>query len=161
MRAIHRHSEKCQRPGAVLEHADGISGPTGRRARSLQPGHPRLVPGVYTVRLTKNGKATETKLTIGLDRRAKFSEADRKAQFDAAMKVRALFEEESALMDRILFLRDALTKTGGALAESDPLKKSVGDLDGCNGLDRPRVARLSHVGGFSCHGAGRRGPGPA
>jgi photosystem II stability/assembly factor-like uncharacterized protein len=90
---------------------------------------PRLVPGVYTIRLTKNGKATETKLTIGLDRRAKFSEADRKAQFDAAMKVRALFDEESALMDRIIFLRGALAKTGNALSESDPLKKSVTDFD--------------------------------
>jgi photosystem II stability/assembly factor-like uncharacterized protein len=38
---------------------------------------PRLVPGVYTVRLTKAGKVSETKLTVGLDRRAKFSEADR------------------------------------------------------------------------------------
>ena len=90
----------------------------------------RLVPGVYTIRLTKNGKATETKLTVGMDRRAKFSEADRKAQFDAAMQVRALFEEESALMDRIQFLRGALAKTGGALSESDPLKKNVTDFDG-------------------------------
>src|SRR5438477_7305966 len=90
---------------------------------------PRLIPGVYTVRLTKNGKAIETKLTIGLDRRAKFSEADRKAQFDAAMKVRALFEDESDLMDRILFLRGTLAKTGGALPESDPLKKTIKGFD--------------------------------
>ena len=90
---------------------------------------PRLVPGVYTIRLTKNGKTTETKLTIGLDRRAKFGEADRKAQFDAAMKVRALFDEESALMDRIVALRGALAKIGSALPESDPLKKTVSDFD--------------------------------
>jgi photosystem II stability/assembly factor-like uncharacterized protein len=90
---------------------------------------PRLVPGVYTVRLTKNGKATETKLTVGLDRRAKFSDADRKAQFDAAMKVHALFGDESALLDRILYLRNALAKAGADLPESDSLKKSVSDLD--------------------------------
>src|SRR5947207_10309219 len=74
---------------------------------------PRLVPGVYTMRLTKAGKVSETKLTVGLDRRAKFTEADRKAQFDAAMKVHALFGEESALMDRILSLRKALASSGG------------------------------------------------
>ncbi|PYI77422.1 MAG: hypothetical protein DMF04_06295 [Verrucomicrobia bacterium] len=51
------------------------------------------------------------------------------AQFDAAMKVRALFEEESALMDRILFLRGALAQAGSALAEADPLKKNVSDFD--------------------------------
>ncbi|HEV8618215.1 MAG TPA: hypothetical protein VGQ70_01865 [Candidatus Udaeobacter sp.] len=90
---------------------------------------PRLLPGVYTVRLTKAGKVSETKLTVGLDRRAKFSEADRKAQFDAAMKVHALFGEESALMARILSLRAVLAKTGGALPEGEPLRKNVSDFD--------------------------------
>lgn len=90
---------------------------------------PRLLPGTYTVRLTKGGKVSETKLTVGLDRRAKFSEADRKAQFDAAMRVHALFGEESALMGRILSLRAALAKTGAALPEGDPLRKNVSDFD--------------------------------
>ncbi len=43
----------------------------------------------------------ETKLEIGLDRRATYKPADRKAQFDAAMRVHALFGEMSALADRI------------------------------------------------------------
>jgi photosystem II stability/assembly factor-like uncharacterized protein len=91
---------------------------------------PRLVPGVYTVRLTKAGKVSETKLTVGLDRRAKFSAEDRKAQFDAAMKVHTLFDEESALMDRIVSLRKALAQSGGALPEGDPLGKNISDFDG-------------------------------
>jgi photosystem II stability/assembly factor-like uncharacterized protein len=91
---------------------------------------PRCLPGVYTVRLTKAGKTIETKITVGLDRRAKFTEADRKAEFDAAMKVHALFGDESALMDRILFLRAALDKAAAALPEGDPLRKSVTDFDG-------------------------------
>src|SRR5438034_7874178 len=91
---------------------------------------PRLVPGVYTVRLTKARKVSETKLTVGLDRRAKFSEADRKAQFDAAMKVGALFGDESALMDRILDLRKALAQGSAAVPEGDPLRKNISDFDG-------------------------------
>src|SRR3989440_2549599 len=91
---------------------------------------PRLVPGVYTVRLTKADKVSETKLMVGLDHRAKFSAADRKAQFDAAMKVHALFDEESALMDRIVSLRRALAQSGGALPEADPLRKNISDFDG-------------------------------
>jgi hypothetical protein len=91
---------------------------------------PRLVPGDYTVRLTKAGKVYETKLTVGLDRRAKFSVADRKAQFDAAMRVHALFGDESALMDRIIGVRQALAQTGAALAEGDPLRKQISDFDG-------------------------------
>jgi photosystem II stability/assembly factor-like uncharacterized protein len=90
---------------------------------------PRLLPGVYTVRMTKAGKVSETKLTVGLDRRAKFSEADRKAQFDAAMRVRALFGQESVLMDRIVALRANLAKNAGALSESDALRKAVADFD--------------------------------
>jgi hypothetical protein len=91
---------------------------------------PRLVPGDYTVRLTKAGKPYEAKLTVGLDRRAKFSAADRKAQFDAAMRVHGLFGGESALMDRIVTLRNALAQTGAGLAEGDPLRKTVSDFDG-------------------------------
>src|SRR5260370_24660166 len=91
---------------------------------------PRLVPGDYIVRLTKAGKVYDTKLTVGLDRRAKFSSADRKAQFDAAMRVRALFGDESALMDRIIGLRQALAQTGAALPEGDQLRKQISDFDG-------------------------------
>jgi len=86
---------------------------------------PRLVPGDYTVRLTKAGKTYETKLTVGLDRRAKFTLEDRKAQYDAAMKVRALFNDESALMDRIIALRRDVAKAGSAIAENDPSRKNV------------------------------------
>jgi len=91
---------------------------------------PRLLPGTYTVRMTKAGKVSETKLTVGLDKRVKFSEADRKAQFDAAMKVHALFGDESALMDRILFLRGALAKSKKALPEGDESGKAIADFDG-------------------------------
>jgi hypothetical protein len=87
------------------------------------------VPGDYTVRLTKAGNVYDTKLKVGLDRRAKFSAADRKAQFDAAMQVHGLFGDESALMDRIIGLRQALTQSGAAVSEGDPLRKQISDFD--------------------------------
>jgi hypothetical protein len=90
---------------------------------------PRLVPGTYTVRMTKADKVSETKLTVGLDRRVKFNEADRKAQYDAAMKVHALFGDESALMDRILLVRGALKKSKGTLSADDELGKAISDFD--------------------------------
>jgi photosystem II stability/assembly factor-like uncharacterized protein len=90
---------------------------------------PRLLPGTYTVRMTKGGKVSETKLTVGLDKRVKFNETDRKLQFDAAMKVHALFGDESALMDRILFLRGAVKKTKDGLPEGDELRKAVTEFD--------------------------------
>src|SRR5207244_6237502 len=90
---------------------------------------PGLVQRDSTLGLTKAGKAYETQLTIGLDRRAKFTAEDRKAQYDAAMKVHTLFNDESALMDRILVLRRDVAKACSANAENDPLKKSVKGFD--------------------------------
>src|SRR6058998_1153719 len=110
---------------------------------------PRLVPGVYTLRLTKAGKISETKLTVGLDRRAKFSEADRKAQFDAAMQVRALFGEESGLMDRILGLRKALAQGGAALSEGDPLHKNISDFDGKVDAVRKKIVATTEGGAIT------------
>jgi hypothetical protein len=110
---------------------------------------PRLVPGEYTVRLTKAGKVSETKLTVGLDRRAKFNAADRKAQFDAAMKVHGLFDEEAALMDRIIALRKALAQSGGALAESDPLRKNISDFDGKVDAVRKKIVATTEGGAIT------------
>ena len=110
---------------------------------------PRLVPGDYTVRLTKAGKVYDTKLTVGLDRRAKFSAADRKAQFDAAMRVHALFGDESALMDRIIGLRQALAQTGAAVPEGDPLRKQISDFDGKVDAVRKKIVATTEGGAIT------------
>ena len=89
---------------------------------------PRVLPGEYTVRMTKAGNVSETKLTVGLDRRAKFDLADRKLQYEAAMQVHALFGQESALMDRILFVRAEVAKRAGALPPGDALRKTIADF---------------------------------
>src|SRR5439155_1007538 len=120
--------------------------PPGAQVSSAGTRGPRLVPGVYTVRLTKRGKVSETKLTLGLDRRAKFSETDRKAQFDAAMRVVALFGDESALMDRILALRKALAQSGAAFPESDPLGKNISDFDGKVDAVRKKIVATTEGG---------------
>jgi hypothetical protein len=110
---------------------------------------PRLVPGDYTVRLAKAGKVYGTKLTVGLDRRAKFNSDDRKAQFDAAMRVVALFGDESALMDRIIGLRQALAQTGAALAEGDPLRKQLSDFDGKLDAVRKKIVATTEGGAIT------------
>jgi len=110
---------------------------------------PRLLPGTYTVRMTKAGKVSETKITVGLDKRAKFTEADRKAQFDAAMKVHALFGDESALMDRIIFLRGAVAKSVKALPESDDARKLLTDFDGKIDAVRKQIVATTEGGAIT------------
>jgi photosystem II stability/assembly factor-like uncharacterized protein len=86
---------------------------------------PRVLPGVYTVRLTKGSEVIEGTLPIGLDRRAPYTAADRKEQFDAAMRVHALFSDMSALVDRIEAARAAAGAKAKGLSDSDPLKGKV------------------------------------
>jgi hypothetical protein len=110
---------------------------------------PRVVPGTYTVRMTKAGKVSETKLTVGLDRRVKFNEEDRKAQYDAALKVRALFGDESALMDRILALRRDVAKAGDPLPEGDALRKTLKDFDGKIDNVRKKIVATTEGGAIT------------
>jgi photosystem II stability/assembly factor-like uncharacterized protein len=110
---------------------------------------PRLLPGTYTVRMTKGGKVTETKLNVKLDPRAKFTEADRKAQYEAAMKVHALFGEESALMGRIVGLRGAVAKSIAATPEGDPLRKTLSDFDGKVDAVRKQIVATTEGGAIT------------
>jgi len=80
---------------------------------------PRVVPGVYTVKLIKGDKTYEQKVAIGLDPRDPFTLADRKAQFDAAMKVSDLFGRMTDLDFQIMAVRDG-AKARAAQAKSDP-----------------------------------------
>ncbi len=82
---------------------------------------PRVMPGTYTVRLTKNKQVYESKIEVGLDHRASYSVADRKQQFDASMRVHALFGRMTDLTDRIQFLQMMAGGIGGKLPQDDAL----------------------------------------
>ena len=110
---------------------------------------PRVLPGTYTVRMTKNNQPYETKLTVALDRRDKFSEADRKAQHDAAEKVKNLFGDQSALMDRIMFLRAGLTKSEKALAADEATRTAVTDFDGKVDAVRKKIVATTEGGAIT------------
>ena len=89
---------------------------------------PRLLPGTYTLRLTKNGKATETKVEVGLDRRAEFSLAARKAQHAAAMNVHGLFGRSSALVAKIAAVEQSAESMAKALPPTDELHKQLAQV---------------------------------
>ena len=82
---------------------------------------PRVPPGTYTVRLTRGAEVVETRLVIGLDRRAPYSVADRKAQFEAVMKTHGLFGDMTRLATRIDGARDAVRDRLKGLPDADPL----------------------------------------
>ena len=72
---------------------------------------PRVLPGLYTVKMTKNDKVYTTQLNVVLDPRAKFTVADRKAQFDLINRLAGLLNHMSWVVDAIIGVRaDALAR---------------------------------------------------
>jgi len=102
---------------------------------------PRFLPGTYTVRLTRAGKVYTMPLTVGLDRRATYTLADRTAQFTAATRVKALFGRMSDLVDKIVALRAQAAASGAKLKAADPLRTQLAQFsDNADALRKQVVA---------------------
>jgi photosystem II stability/assembly factor-like uncharacterized protein len=98
--------------------------PAAQVAGSAQRG-PRVVPGTYTIRMTKGTQMYETKITVALDPRAPFTAAERQEQFDAAMAVRAMFGDMTDLVTRIQAVRTGANRASAALPEGDATKAQL------------------------------------
>jgi hypothetical protein len=82
---------------------------------------PRLLPGTYTVKLTKDQDVYETKLTVVPDPRSTHTAADRQTQFDLALKLYGLLGEMTDLVDRMNTVRAQLDSSVAKLKANDPL----------------------------------------
>jgi photosystem II stability/assembly factor-like uncharacterized protein len=102
---------------------------------------PRVVPGTYTVRMTKGDQTYETKLKIELDPRSPFTEADRKEQFAAAMKVHGMLGDMTNLVDKIVAVRGGSMQAAAKLPEGDALRKQLTAVaDGADTIRKKIVA---------------------
>jgi photosystem II stability/assembly factor-like uncharacterized protein len=110
---------------------------------------PRVPPGTYTIRMQKGDKTYETSLTAGLDRRVTWTLADRQAQYDAAMGVYALFNDESALFARIAGLREQVAEANKGRADQDPLRRRLGEFDGKLDALRKRIVATTEGGAIT------------
>lgn len=82
----------------------------------------RILPGNYTVRLTKGDEVSTVPLVIGLDRRATFTAADRAAQYAAAERVKSLFGRMTKVVMQINGAR-AMAGQLAAKPETSPQAK--------------------------------------
>jgi photosystem II stability/assembly factor-like uncharacterized protein len=82
---------------------------------------PRVLPGTYTVKMTKNKNVYTMLLQVVSDPRATFTAADRQAQFDLAMKLYHLLGDMTFAVDRIQGVRLALAARAAQLPAGDPL----------------------------------------
>jgi photosystem II stability/assembly factor-like uncharacterized protein len=69
---------------------------------------PRVLPGTYTVKMTRGQQTYTTELLLELDPRAKFTLEDRKQEFAAAMRLYDLLGDMTFEVDRINGVRNAL-----------------------------------------------------
>ncbi len=89
---------------------------------------PRVLPGAYTVKMTKGDNVYTEQLNVVLDPRAKFSLEDRKAQFELTMKIYRTIEHMTFAVDAIEGVRNAANARAAKLPEKDPLRKQLQDL---------------------------------
>ena len=89
---------------------------------------PRVVPGTYTVKMTKGDHVYTEKLDVVLDPRAKFSVEDRKAQFDLTMKIYKTIEHMTWSVEAVEGVRDAANERAAKLPAKDPLRSQLQQL---------------------------------
>ena len=89
---------------------------------------PRVLPGTYTVKMTKGDNVYTEQINVVLDPRDKFSVDDRKAQFDLTMKIYHTIEHMTYAVEAIEGVRNAANARAAKLPEKDPLRKQLQDL---------------------------------
>jgi hypothetical protein len=83
---------------------------------------PRVLPGAYTVKMTKDKQVYTTELQVVADPRSTHTAEDRRRQLDLAMKLHGQLGEMTFASDRINGLRLELEERAARLPEGDPLR---------------------------------------
>ncbi len=86
---------------------------------------PRVLPGIYTVRMSKDKNVYETKLQVLPDARAKYTAEDRKAQFDLSLKLIDSLGDMTFAVERLNSVKSNLSARMSKLAADDILAKQL------------------------------------
>lgn len=97
---------------------------------------PRVLPGTYTVRLTRGDQVLTSKLEVKLDPRATYTLEDRKAQFALANRLAASLNHMSWAVEAIAGVRDQALAYAAQLRAPDPLHEQAASL--AAGMDEIR-----------------------
>ena len=102
---------------------------------------PRVLPGTYTVKLTKGDQTYTEQLNVAIDPRAKYSLDERKAQFELSMKVYQELEHMTYGVEAIEGVRNAANARSAKLTGKDLLLKQLDQLAAdCDALRSKIVA---------------------
>jgi len=110
---------------------------------------PRVLPGTYTVKMTKGDQVYTAPLRVVLDPRAKYTVDDRKAQFDLVMKVYKTIEHMSYGVSAIEGVRDDAGARAARLPEKDPLRARLQHLSSESDKLRSKIVATKEGGGIT------------
>ncbi|HJT16518.1 MAG TPA: sialidase, partial [Thermoanaerobaculia bacterium] len=99
--------------------------PTAASALFAAAFGPRVLPGTYTVKLTKDKNVYTTDLKVVPDPRSTATQADLQAQWDLSMKLFNLLNEMTFAVDRINGVRTALDADASKLPANDAVAKRL------------------------------------
>ncbi|HKR66902.1 MAG TPA: sialidase [Thermoanaerobaculia bacterium] len=86
---------------------------------------PRVLPGTYTVRMTKDKNVYETKVQLVPDARATYTDADRQATFDLGMRLYNELGRMTDAVDKINAVRLDLESRAAKLPANDARAKKL------------------------------------
>jgi photosystem II stability/assembly factor-like uncharacterized protein len=89
---------------------------------------PRVLPGSYTVRMTKGDQVYTTKLDVVIDPRAKYTLEDRRAQFELVNRLSQMLNHMSWAVDAVIAVRDQANRRAAKLPRGEALAGQLASL---------------------------------
>ena len=110
---------------------------------------PRVLPGTYTIKMTKGDQIYTEQLKVVFDPRAKYNVEDRKVQFELAMKLDKMLGHMSYAVSAIEGVRNSAMASSAKLPEKDPLRSRLQQLSTeLDGL-RSKIVATKEGGGIT------------
>jgi photosystem II stability/assembly factor-like uncharacterized protein len=107
---------------------------------------PRVLPGTYTVKMTKDDKVYTLPLQLVPDPRTTHTLADRQAQFALANRLAALLGDMSFAVERMNGVRSALADRAAKLPAGDPLAQRLRDASAAADVLRKKIVATKEGG---------------
>jgi hypothetical protein len=107
---------------------------------------PRVLPGTYTVKMTKDDKVYTLPLQIVPDPRTTHTLADRQAQFALANRLSSLLGDMSFAVDRMNGVRAGLADRAGKLPAGDALGQKLRDASAAADVMRKKIVATKEGG---------------
>jgi photosystem II stability/assembly factor-like uncharacterized protein len=107
---------------------------------------PRVLPGTYTVKMTKDDKVYTLPLQLVPDPRATHTLADRQAQFALANRLVTLLGDMSFAVERMNGVRSGLADRAAKLPAGDPLAQRLRDASAAADVMRKKIVATKEGG---------------